>query len=86
MLKSVSGGGVDAAGREDDFLHYRYGGMYKGKHEDVSAKKNRGRVKEAGQEGSEKCARGAVKECRAGVEYTRNDSVQGAREWSSVDV
>lgn len=37
--RSVSGGTIDAAGHRDEFPHYRYGGMYKNKHELVSAKK-----------------------------------------------
>lgn len=34
----MSGGTVEAAGHRDEFPHYRYGGMWKNKHEFVSAK------------------------------------------------
>jgi hypothetical protein len=42
---SVSGGAVDAAGHKDEFPHYRYGGMWKNKHELVSAKKPKQKAK-----------------------------------------
>jgi len=45
--KSVSGGTIDAAGHEDELPHYRYGGMWKNKHELVSAKKPKRKAKSA---------------------------------------
>ena len=72
--KSVSGGTVDAAGYKDEYPHYRYGGMWKNKHEGVSAKKKRkGRATNFGKEEG---VGGPVKEWMVGVEYTRNDLVR----------
>ena len=42
---SVSGGTIDAAGHRDEFPYYRYGGMWKNKHEMVSAKKPKEKTK-----------------------------------------
>ncbi|CAK4030840.1 hypothetical protein AB675_8021 [Lecanosticta acicola] len=50
--KKVSGGVEDARGFEDEFPHYRYGGMWKNKHVDgakMSAKKPK-KVKQKQQE------------------------------------
>ena len=45
--KSVSGGTIDAAGHKDEFPHYIYGGMWKNKHELVSAKKPKRKANDA---------------------------------------
>ena len=80
--KSVSGGEVDARGHEDEFPFYRYGGMWKNKHEPVSAKmktKERGNGRKIwGRErevGGVEGVGGRRGEWRDGVEYTRNERV-----------
>ena len=78
--KSVSGGTVDAAGHKDEFPYYRYGGMWKNKHEGVSAKKKRkGKsTTVVDKNDREEGTRVAVEEWKLDVEYTRNDLVKMA--------
>ncbi len=78
----VSGGGIDGD-KAEGHEYYRYGGMWKNKHEAVSAKKPRKKSKESrvdeaeAVEGSEaEAGRGGHSEWSGnGVKYTRNGEV-----------
>ena len=82
--QDVSGGVTDGDGAEEH-KNYRYGGMWKNKHEAVSAKKPRKKSKEsrvdvAGAEAEEGSQKTAGKEEQSewsgnGVKYSRNDEV-----------
>lgn len=77
--RRVSGGVVDGDGAPEH-AHYRYGGMWKNKHEAVSAKrpkKARATGEAEAQEGTEEGPREAVPEWRdTAVKYTKNDRVR----------
>lgn len=74
--KSVSGGAVDAAGHEAEFPFYRYGGMWKNKHEGVSAKKKgKGKGGRSDRGNLEVDMREKSRIWEEGIEYTRNDHV-----------
>ncbi len=78
--KCVSGGTIDAAGHKSEHPFYRYGGMWKNKHENVSAKKksrkkSKSRDAEKENAGVDLGGEGTQRDWKASVEYTRYDRV-----------
>lgn len=77
--RRVSGGVIDGDG-STEHEWYRYGGMWKNKHEAVSAKKPKKKVVSEAQQGiddiNDKIPAWAFEEEEEGVWYTKNDKVR----------
>ena len=88
MLEKVSGGIVDTTGHEDQFPFYRYGGIWKNKHEKVSVKKKNSKSGKKGKSGAaekaiagvEPVAEGAGRAWKETVEYIGNDRVRSSQD------